>query len=149
MDESEFGVEVIRGWSGGLFFDELNEENEFLRFMSDDFWSSVGVEISTRAFFEGFLRKLEKLNCDLIFLKKFPLGPLFSLSSRSLSYTAELFDGVWIPKLLSVDLFDELLPTKIFEELVDKFVELLEGDISTDFLLFLDKSGDRIGLALR
>lgn len=36
-DKSEFGVEVMRGWSGGVLFAGLSEEKEFLRLISDDF----------------------------------------------------------------------------------------------------------------
>jgi len=99
------------------------------------------------AFFDGFLLKLEKLNCDRMFLKKFPFETLFSFSSGNLSFSTAQF-AVLIVELLLVDLLEEPLPKEIFVELFDKFAEVLDCDISKDFLLSLDKSGDKIGLAL-
>lgn len=65
---------------------------------------------------------------------------------------------VLIVELLLVDLFEELLSKDIFVvvldriaelllEGLDRIAELLDGVISRDFLLFFDKSGDKIGLA--
>ena len=94
-------------------------------------------------FFDGFLLKLEKLNCDRIFLKKFPFETIFSFSSGNLSVSTAQF-GVLIVELLLVDLLEEPLPKEIFVELFDKFAEVLDCYISKDFLLFFDYLGTEL-----